>query len=182
MNGGQLTAPLYQCRYNDQGQMVELVDPLGRETRLVFSEQGQQTSRTLPLGFGADGKLGTSDDSVGWPHFGRPQNHHLLPDPHSRKPFNTTSDVVQMSFEGVVTRLYEYDNEHGNGRLVEKQFFDNPTQFNAGMGVPSESQLYSYDAFGRMISTEWTFAPSGQPGGVSPRSDVWTNSYDTQGR
>ena len=72
-HGGQPTAPLYQYRYNDQGQMVELVDPLGRETRLVFSEQGQQTSRTLPLGFGADGKLGTSDDSVGWPHFGRPK-------------------------------------------------------------------------------------------------------------
>ncbi|MFO0427969.1 MAG: hypothetical protein ACK526_15490 [Planctomyces sp.] len=64
-----------------------------------------------------------------------------------------------------MTRLYYDDNEHDNGRLIEKQFFDNATRFNGGMGVPSETQLYSYDAFGRMISTVWdrelVFGPTG---------------------
>ena len=32
-------------------------------------------------------------------------------------------------------RLCDDAHEHGNGRLIERQFFDNATQFNSGMGM-----------------------------------------------
>ena len=54
-----------------------------------------------------------------------------------------------------MTRLHDDDNEHGNGWLIEKEFFDDAKELNTGMGVPSETQLYSYDAFGRLISMVW---------------------------
>ena len=52
----------YGYKYDARGNMVQLTDPLGRDTRFTFNNQGQQLTRTLPLGFGADGMLaGTAD-------------------------------------------------------------------------------------------------------------------------
>lgn len=180
LNNGQLTSPTYQYRYNDQGRMTELTDPLGRDTRFCFNDQGQQLSRTLPLGFGPDGKFGTVDDPVGWPHLADPNAP-----PASGLPFTERSrydikgrQTLHVSFEGVVTRFQYDDTPHGNGRLIEKQFFDNLTQYNTGMGAPSEQQTFTYDAFGRMISTVWDRELSA-PG---TEVETWTNSYDTQGQ
>ena len=47
--------PTYQYGYDANGNQTLIVDPKGHETRFTFSEEGQQLSRTLPLGFGADG-------------------------------------------------------------------------------------------------------------------------------
>ncbi len=47
-------------------------------------------------------------------------------------------------------------------------------------GTVKETQTFVYDAFGREVSTVWN--SFGEPLGVSPRSDVWTNQYDDQNR
>ena len=117
--------------------MTELTDPLGRDTRFVFNDQGQQLSRTLPLGFGPDGKFGTVDDPVGWPHMADPNAP-----PASGLPFTEQSrydingrQTLHVSFECVVTRFQYDDTPHGNGRLIEKQFFDQLTQYTGRIPV-----------------------------------------------
>ena len=64
-NGGVITRPRYEYAYDERGSQTGIVDPLGHETRFTFTDRGQQTSRTLPLGFGDDGIFGTSDDALG---------------------------------------------------------------------------------------------------------------------
>ncbi|WP_186775576.1 RHS repeat domain-containing protein [Rubripirellula tenax] len=54
--------PHYAYHYDERGNQTGIVDPLGRETRFTFTDQGQQESRTLPLSFGTDGISGTPDD------------------------------------------------------------------------------------------------------------------------
>ena len=58
------------------------------------------------------------------------------------------------------------------------KFYATVAAFNAG--TVKETQSFEYDAFGREVSTVW--ASFGEPLGVSPRSDVWTNQYDNQSR
>jgi YD repeat-containing protein len=53
----------------------------------------------------------------------------------------------------VVTQLVYDDGTHRTGRLVEKKFFDNLVAYNNGAGTPTETVAYTYDAFGRRVST-----------------------------
>jgi YD repeat-containing protein len=61
---GQVVRPRYEYRYDPQGNQTLLRDPLLRETRFTVTETatGQERTRTLPLGYGADGIRGTADD------------------------------------------------------------------------------------------------------------------------
>jgi RHS repeat-associated protein len=161
----------YGYKYDARGNMVQLTDPLGRDTRFRFNNQGQQLSRTLPLGFGTDGMFGTADDPAVGQASSLPFTEHAQYDAKGRK-------ILETSFEGVVTEYLYDDAFHGTGRLYQKKFYASEAAFNAG--TVKETQTITFDAFGREISTQWT--STGEPGGVSPRSDVWTNQYDVQGR
>ena len=85
-NGDAITRPRYEYSYNERGSQTGIVDPLGHETRFTFTDRGQQASRTLPLGFGDDGIVGTSDDaaatdfseSMTYDDLGRRASSHLL--------------------------------------------------------------------------------------------------------
>ena len=108
LNGGQLTSPSYEYSYDAQGNMVQLTDPLGRDTRFTFDSRGRQLSRTLPLGFGLDGMFGTVDDATADLGF----TEHMEYDTKGRM-------TLQTSFEGVVTEYIYDDAEHGTGRVKE---------------------------------------------------------------
>jgi hypothetical protein len=90
--------------------------------------QGQQLSRTLPLGFGPDGKFGTVDDPSAPSGGSLPFTENSQYDIKGRQ-------THHVSFEGMVTRFQYDDTPHGNGRLIEKQFFDNLTQYNGRIFV-----------------------------------------------
>lgn len=60
----QMASPRYEYAYDARGNHTLIRDPLGRETRFIYDARGNQLSRTLPLGFGPDGRLGTADDST----------------------------------------------------------------------------------------------------------------------
>ncbi|MDR2439634.1 MAG: hypothetical protein LBE12_09745, partial [Planctomycetaceae bacterium] len=61
---GTSVNPRYEYQYDDFGRQIWIRDPNGSETRFEYDSFGNQISRTLPLGFGADGILGTADDNV----------------------------------------------------------------------------------------------------------------------
>ena len=96
----------YGYKYDARGNMVQLTDPLGRDTRFTFNDQGQQLTRTLPLGFGADGMFGTADDST----LSRRGafTEHAQYDAKGRM-------TLQTSFEGVITE-YVYDDSSSRHR------------------------------------------------------------------
>ncbi|MEZ6044193.1 MAG: putative Ig domain-containing protein [Planctomycetaceae bacterium] len=48
-NGGTLTAPVYEYDYDVYGNLIQITDPLGRETGFTFNEQNQQLTRALPV-------------------------------------------------------------------------------------------------------------------------------------
>ena len=62
--------------------------------------------------------------------------------------------------------------------MYQKKLYASEAAFNAG--TVKETQTMTYDAFGREVQVVWN--SFGEPLGVSPRSDVWTNQYDVQGR
>ena len=145
----------YQYGYDARGNQVSLTDPLGRVTEWAFDALGRQVSRTLPLGFGPDGIEGTPDDAT-------------LPEGDFRETmqYDERGRVqLAVSFEGVVAR-HVYD---AYGRLAERQFFDNLTQYNSGAGTPTETVEYTYDAFGRRVEV------------AAPGRTV-TSTYDALGR
>ena len=153
-NGGTVTRPKYEYRYDARGNLIGIRDPLftqnaARQTVFTFDERGNPLTRTLPDGL--------TESSV-YDDFGR---------------------MIRMtSFEGVVTQYFYDDGPIGGGRLLQKKFYATVAAFNAG--TIKETQSFVYDAFGREVSTAW--ASFGEPLGVSPRSDVWTNQYDNQSR
>ena len=60
----QTVSPVYTYGYDAQGNQTLIRDPLGHETRYTYDAQNRELTHTLPLGFGADGVEGTSDDST----------------------------------------------------------------------------------------------------------------------
>ena len=158
---------VYQYGYDAFGNQSLLVDPNGRETRWSFDDYGREVSRTLPLGFGADGIQGTADDGV-------------LPegDFKEHKEYDSRGRLsLHTSFEGVVTQ-YIYDDDplltvtNPAGRLAEKRFYDDATAYANGSGTPSETWSYTYDAFGRERTVTQT---------AGAASLTVTNTYDDQG-
>ena len=137
-------------------------DPLGRETRFTYDEQGRQLSRTLPLGYGPDGVLGTDDDDT-------------LPEGDFTEWFEYDDrgrQTLHVSFEGVVT-MFVYSEQ--TGRLIEKHFFDNLDAYANGAGTPGETWTYTYDAFGREVKvTQVDF--------VDSTERVTASVYNAQGR
>jgi RHS repeat-associated protein len=173
----------YQYGYDTQGNQTLLVDPLGRETRWTFDDQGRELTRTLPLGFGADGKEGTADDAAVTPG---DFTEHFEYDAHGRQ-------ILAVSFEGVVTR-FVYDDTNG-GQLLRKEFFGNLTAYDNGAGAPAETWSYTYDAFGRPVKVDvarvsdpdvrtetTTYDNEGHVATVSTPEGVLRYSYDTLGR
>jgi YD repeat-containing protein len=53
---------VYTYEYDIDGNPILIRDPNGHETRFTYDSNGNMLTRTLPLGFGADGIKGTIDD------------------------------------------------------------------------------------------------------------------------
>ena len=123
----------YQYAYDEFGNQTLLVDPLGRETRWTFDEQGREQSRTLPLGVETTGVPDDFQETFEYDDRGRRTLH--------------------VSFEGVVTQSV-YDP--ATDRLSEQRFFDNLTDYDSGNGTPAEVWAYTYDAFGREVEVTQT--------------------------
>jgi len=165
--------PRYEYGYNEQGNQSLIRDPLGGETRFTFDTQGRQLDRTLPLGFGTDGILGTADDlpplppGEGW---GEGYFKEFIEyDDRGRQ-------TLHISFGGVVTQNIYDDtplNGFATGRLIEKRFFLNDAAYNNGTGTPDEVWNYDFDAFGRIVAVH-------SVNGASSRTVQ--NTYDSQGR
>jgi len=173
-----LANPRYEYGYDAQGNQTLIRDPLGHETRFTFDEHGRQTSRTLPLGFGADGKLGTTDDAVGW----TPSSVFPTSDAE-RFPFteyfaydDRGRQQLHVSFEGVVKQSV-YD--HASGRLAEQRFFASLAAYNNAFGSPNEIWSHSFDAFGREV---YVVASLRDANGNHVVQRTESTAYDADGR
>ena len=157
LNANTLVRPRYQYGHSLSGQQSLIVDPYGYETRFTFDALGRQTSRTLPLGFGVDGKQGTSDDAsaVAFSEY----DHY---DSRGRK-------SLHISFEGVHEQNI-YDDK--TGRLTEIRYYPNASAF--ANGTSSEVRKFSFDNRGRTNKIEHFV------GGVSTR--IETMEFDDDGR
>ena len=135
-NGGAITRARYEYSYNERGSQTGILDPLGHETRFTFTDRGQQASRTLPLGFGEDGIVGTADDassagfseSMTYDDLGRMRLH--------------------ISFEGIV-RENVYD---GFGRMSAMNYYASEADYAAGL--INQRDEYVFDTYGRRSG--WT--------------------------
>ncbi len=174
---GQLIAVIlpgslrYEYAYDAQGNQTLIRDPNGHETRFTYDENGNQITRTLPLGFGEDGKQGTEDDSVA-----EDFTEYFEYDNQGRA-------IKAISFEGIVT-TYSYDDY---GRLLSKSFFKNQADFNANS--TTEVWSYSYDAYGRTIQvnqngrlTDTTFTSEGYIASITTPEGTVSYTYDDFGR
>ncbi|MCP4783719.1 MAG: hypothetical protein GY903_21390 [Fuerstiella sp.] len=175
--GNTLTSPVYSYQYDTFGNLVDITDPLGRDTGFRFSERGQQLSRTLPRGFGEDGQSGTADDPT---PPGTPAATWGFTEENRYDDFGR--QILHISFEGVVTEFI-YDDDPSaalsvpdTGRLYQKNFYVDEAAHDAG--VISETVSMMYDAFGREVSTVWDRLVS-VPGTVV---DTWTNTYNDLGQ
>ena len=157
LNANAVTRPRYQYGYSFSGQQSLIVDPYGHETRLAFDAFGRQVSRTLPLGFGIDGKLGTADDSSA-----EAFSEYEQYDSRGRK-------SLHISFEGVHEQNI-YDDK--TGRLTEIRYYPNASAF--ANGTSSEVRKFSFDNRGRTNKIEHFV------GGVSRR--IETMEFDDDGR
>lgn len=156
-----MTRPTYRYEYNSFGQMSKLTDANDHVTHFGFDATGRPISRTLP-----DGQMET-----------------MAYDLQKRL-------VLQVSFEGVHQRTVYDDSPAGAGRAARREYFANANDYNAfvtsgNLDVSIEWKRVSmiFDAFGRVTSTTHAYA-SGATAGVpiSVLQDVWTNTYDLQGR
>jgi RHS repeat-associated protein len=150
---GKSVSPKYQYQYDDFGRQILIRDPNGHETRFEYDAFGNQISRTLPLGFGADGILGTADDDV-------------LPEGDFTERFEYDSNgrvIKQISFEGVIV-TFTYNDQ---GRVKSKQYFENQVKYFTN--TPKQTWTYEYDVQGRVIS-------------VNQNGRITETTYDLQGR
>ncbi len=164
-NPGTLKRPRYEYAYDAQGQQTLLVDPNGHETRFEFNILGQQVSRTLPLGFGADGIQGTSDDGAA-----QPFSEYFVYDLRGRQ-------TLHVSFEGVRT-VSVYNNV--TGRLVETHYFKDAASYNNGTGTPDEKRVYTYNDDGRISSVATYLRDVGTSTFTLTRSE--TTTYTEEGQ
>ena len=146
-NGSSITRPRYEYSYNERGSQSGIVDPLGRETRFTFTDRGQQATRTLPLGFGDDGIVGTADDtsaggfteSMTYDDLGRMRLH--------------------VSFEGVVKENV-YD---GFGRMSAMNYY--ASEVDLAAGLINQRDEYVFDTYGRRSG--WTRYETSTPVALS---------------
>lgn len=134
----------YEYEYDADGNRTVIRDAMGRETRYEYDAQGNVLSRTLPLGFGADGIAGTSDDAKAEAFTERFEYDEL------------GRTLRAVSFEGVVTR-YEYD---AYGRLTKTVFYASETDEAAGK--VDSAYAYKTDVYGRVVETVETDATGAQ--------------------
>lgn len=156
----------YTYGYDIYGNQTSITDPNGHETTFTFDHLGRQLTRTLPLG--QAGEVGhvpggfveqmIYDDTPG---------SQIVGDKSSSVGFGQLSRSID--FEGRVTQ-YLYDNTaSGGGRLVEKRYFNNTTDF--GNGTVARSVTYTYDAFGRQTEAD-----------DNAFTTATTYEYDAEGR
>jgi YD repeat-containing protein len=153
-DGGQLTHPQYEYRYDVRGNQASIRDPLyghagvdpdsQRQTTMKYDERGNLLARILPDG---TAETFTYDD------FGR--------------------QTLHISFEGVVTQSLYDDRTASGGRLVEQRFFATLADYNNGLGTPAEMMTFVYDAFGRQVKVTHSRGAA---------QEVWTTEYDAEGR
>jgi RHS repeat-associated protein len=180
---GQATAPVYQYEYDAQGNQTVQRDPLGRESRFRFDDAGRQLSRTLPLGFGDDGRLGTDDD---------PFSQFPLPGSAVGDALTFTESFeydqrgrtrLRTTFEGVVV-AYHYNDSPGDagfadGRLKEMRFYPSEDAYYNDVDNPMETWRYQYDAFGRESRVEQVTHAIAN---LAESSRTITKRYDVEGR
>jgi YD repeat-containing protein len=93
----------YIYEYDAAGNQTLIRDPNGHETRFTYDENGNMLTRTLPLGFGADGIQGTADDAAA-----RKVDGSLdFIERFEYDKFGRTA--LHISFEGVITKFF-YDD------------------------------------------------------------------------
>jgi RHS repeat-associated protein len=140
---GQSVSARTEYGYDAFGHQTLVRDALGHETRLSYDAQGNELSRTLPLGFGPDGIKGTADDDT-------------LPEGNFTEQFQYDDrgrQTLQVSFAGAVTHL-TYDTQ--TGQLSQSRLFPSLAAYNNGAGTPSEVWTFTYDAFGRQVAVVQT--------------------------
>ncbi|MDR0610858.1 MAG: hypothetical protein LBG58_12160, partial [Planctomycetaceae bacterium] len=160
-------------QYDMLDHQILIRDPNGGETRFEYDSFGNQISRTLPLGFGADGILGTADDTT-------------LPegDFTERSTYDDSGRLIkQISFEGIVT-TFTYDDQ---GRVTSKTFFENQAKYFTNS--PSQTWTYTYDSQGRVTcidqngrKTETTYDVQGRTTSIKTDEGTVFYEYDKFGR
>jgi RHS repeat-associated protein len=170
---GKSANPRYEYQYDDFGRQILISDPNGHETEFGYDAFGNQITRTLPLGFGADGILGTADDVI-------------LPegDFTERSEYDSNRRVVkQISFEGIIT-TFTYDDQ---GRVKSKTFYENQVKYFTNS--PSQTWTYSYDSQGRITSinqngrkTETNYDSQGRTISIKTPEGTVSYEYDKFGR
>jgi YD repeat-containing protein len=179
-----------------------------RETRIVYDSNGRQVSRTLPLGYGEDGRLGTSDDanaesfteSFEYNDLGQLILHTSFEGAKKQYLYALSRRLTTEYFSLVtgapetnlgpehIVRLYQdYDNHGrplnvfvpGDGRS-ESTTYD--SQGRVLTTSTSEGNIrYGYDNQGRMISKKWSGSGYvAQPGADYENETQY--SYDALGR
>ncbi|MCY2984883.1 MAG: Ig-like domain-containing protein [Planctomycetota bacterium] len=164
-NNNILTRPTYRYEYNNLGLMSKLIDANSSTTHFAFSSAGQPTGRILPSG----------------------QSESMSYDVQRRL-------SLSISFEGVHKRIIYDDTFAGGGRGVGYDLFANASDYNnftsntvgtLAAGVKWERVRMTFDAFGRVKTTTHIYANGALGGGPifnAFTADIWTNTYDTQGR
>lgn len=164
-NNNILTRPTYRYEYNKFGLMSKLIDANSSTTNFSFSPLGQSTGRTLPSG----------------------QSELMSYDAQKRLSLSIT-------FEGVHKRTVYDDSVIGGGRAVGYDLFASATDYNdftsntdgtLAAGVKWERVRMTFDAFGRVKTTTHIYAngaSGGNPIVDAFTADIWTNTYDIQGR
>ena len=136
-NSNTLTRPRYEYEYDAQGNQTVIRDPYGRETRFTYDEDGRMLTRTLPLGYGADGIEGTGDDSSATGNW----TESFQYDEMGRQ-------VRQATFDGrTIDSIYDQ-----YGRLDQMEYFD--VGSDPDVDPADEMVDYDYDAFGRNVEVD----------------------------
>ena len=160
-NSGAITRPKYEYAYDERGNQTLIRDPNGNETRFTFSDRGQQATRTLPLGFGSDGRLTQGEAPNG--------------DFVERFEYDDEGrQEIHVSFEGVVTENV-YDDY---GRLSAMNYYIDETAYAGGTGNPTEQWQYSYDEYGRKDVA----VRSADVAGTLIQNRIEETIYDDRGR
>lgn len=146
-----------------------IVSTDARETLYTYNQQGQETSRTLPIG------VSTTTNSTDFIESKVYGDVPLSSIAAGDLPASVCEGQLQyeVSFEGVVT-AYRYDNRPGaGGRLAQKLYYADISAYNAG--TPSEIVAYQYDAFGRVHIVD-------RDGNLATTDDQGVSNYDLFGQ